>query len=256
MLWLTNQNWEFQTDVFDFGVQYDWDMFLTGFVRFTNKSKAITWSFVTLLHTLDAFHFFLLDRWASDHLGGLKYKTVLWWYRYESVRQAHLKCLCEKEKGGERERVRVTESKREGKVCGSAEPDTNEPPFWWDLTAQKKAESLDTDATQHSLLIGAVCMCARCVQGNLCRNKIRFVWNMLITMIIHSWVWLGPRLICRRTSLRLRFTLFTTPKLSFFLSLSLIHTFSALFACIWGNCCGRAVDLNYCASATVINLMH
>ncbi len=69
-----------------------------------------------------------------------------------------------RERERERERERVTESKREGKVGGSAEPDTNEPPFWWDLTAQKKAESLDTDATEHSLLIGAVCMCARCVQ--------------------------------------------------------------------------------------------
>lgn len=58
-------------------------------------------------------------------------------------------------------RERVTESKREGKVSGRAEPDTNEPPFWWDLTAQKKAESLDTAAIQHSLLIGAVCVCVR-----------------------------------------------------------------------------------------------
>lgn len=32
---------QFQTDVFDLGVQYDWDMLLTGFVRFTNKSKTI-----------------------------------------------------------------------------------------------------------------------------------------------------------------------------------------------------------------------
>jgi len=40
-----------------------------------------------------------------------------------------LKCLYENEKGRERERARVTESKREGKVSGSAEPDTNEPPF-------------------------------------------------------------------------------------------------------------------------------
>lgn len=45
---------------------------------------------------------------------------------------------------GERER------EREGESGGTAEVDTNEEPLWWDLTEEKKAESPDTDAPQHS----------------------------------------------------------------------------------------------------------
>lgn len=212
-----------------------WEPSLSGFVK--PSLRDIMWSFWTLVHTLwldlDAFHLFQ-SCWTDGQeiiYGRLKYKTRLWWYRYERVHGDSFEMFVRKWKR-RRERVRVTESKREGKVGGSAEPDTNEPPFWWDLTAQKKAESLDTDATQHSLLIGAVCMCAWCVQGNLGRNKIRFVRNMLITMIIHSWVWLGPRLICRRTTMRLRLTLFATPELSFFLSFTLsllyLHAFEEI----------------------------
>lgn len=42
------------------------------------------------------------------------------------------------------------ERKREGGSGGTAEVDTNEEPLWWDLTEEKKAESPDTDAPQHS----------------------------------------------------------------------------------------------------------
>lgn len=50
------------------------------------------------------------------------------------------------------ERGKVKESgEREGESGGTAEVDTNEEPLWWDLTEEKKAQSPDTDAPQHSL---------------------------------------------------------------------------------------------------------
>lgn len=42
------------------------------------------------------------------------------------------------------------ERKREGESGGTAKVDTNEEPLWWVLTEEKKAESPDTDAPQHS----------------------------------------------------------------------------------------------------------
>lgn len=50
------------------------------------------------------------------------------------------------------EKGKVKETgEREGESGGTAEVDTNEEPLWWDLTEEKKAQSPDTDAPQHSL---------------------------------------------------------------------------------------------------------
>lgn len=51
--------------------------------------------------------------------------------------------------GWDRGKVKAI-GEREGESGGTAEVDTNEEPLWWVLTEEKKAESPDTDAPQHS----------------------------------------------------------------------------------------------------------